>query len=732
MSSKKGGRRDGNKSIGVRLLSAIKRTEGEPITAGELMRRLTLPRSRKTDVRRALTGLIKAGEIVKSGMGFLPSSHEGRATGRLVGHPDGFGFVVSEEGGEDVYVPRKEMRGAMHGDRVRVKVIPGRGGRTQSSHLKILERGVTTLVGRLDKWRGRWRVLPLEQRFGRELWLQGKGRGTVREGDLVQVAITGYPDAGEPLTGEVIRPLGDGNDPERDSDVMLAGAGVDPRFPPPVLAEAERLPSQVFKTHYTKVREDLIDLPTVTIDGENAKDFDDAISFKVGGKGSVTLWVHIADVDEFAPEGSILDKEAHERGTSIYLPDRVVPMFPEQLSNGICSLRPDENRLTMTVEMTFNRLGRRRDVKIYPSIIRSDARLTYEQVNSMLVDKDKAVRAQYDYLIPMLEGMERLAAKRQGVRAERGSLDFDLPEMMIVLGDGGEIREIIQQERAVSHRMIEEFMLAANEAVAEWLTEGKSPVVYRIHEEPDLERLAAFVPVARNVLGPDVPIMSIREAPSPKTMQQILAAAEGHPGEHVLNSLLVRSLKQARYASENLGHYGLASPCYCHFTSPIRRYPDLMIHRLVKQRLAEKAAKESASRPPKALPWLGELEGTASHASARERRAVGLERQVVATKKCRYLSNHVGDTLDGVVSSVAKFGMFIDLAGIGHEGMVHVEQLPQPVVHDERHMALIFGTDGIRLQVGNPVRVTVLSVDVLAGKVSLDLTDDQFEEAPAS
>lgn len=259
-------------------------------------------------------------------------------------------------------------------------------------------------------------------------------------------------------------------------------------------------------------------------------------------------------------------------------------------------------------------------------------------------------------------------------------------------------------------------MLAANEAVAEWLTEGEWPVVYRVHEDPDLEKLAAFVPVARNILGPDVPIPAFSGVPEPRTLQRLLKVAQGHPGERVLNSLLVRSLKQARYTGEHLGHYGLASPCYCHFTSPIRRYPDLMVHRLVKHRLNNGEYRR--------LRWIGELEGTAQLASERERRAMNLERQVVAIKKCRYLARHVGDVLAGVISSVARFGLFVELSVAGHEGLVHADQLPKPVVHDERHMALFIGRGGRHLGIGDPVRVEVLHVDVLAAKVSLALADD--------
>ncbi len=712
-------KKPGHKALSVRLLSAVKRAEGEPLSAGVLMKRLILPRSRKTEVRRALGDLIRAGKLVKIKGGYLVGDRAPTVIGRFIGNSNGFGFVVPEGEGEDVYIPRREVKGALHGDTVSINVVPGRDGRFSGSGLAVVERATTTLVGRLEQWRHRWRVIPLEDRIGRDVWLDGRARHQAHAGELVEVRITGYPDRGEPLTGSVVRSLGDGEDPQRDSEVMLAAAGVDPYFPASVAKSAEGLPWKVTEDRF-EGREDLRDLPTVTIDGDNAKDFDDAVSLQPAANGGGTLFVHIADVDHFAPEGSALDREARERATSIYLPDRVVPMFPEPLSNGICSLKPRETRLAMTVEMAFNRIGRHTATRLYPSVIRSDARLTYNQVNQALVDGDPEERARLGDLFPMLTAMAKLAAKRRTIRDERGSLDFDLPEAMIVLGEGGEIREIVQQEREVSHRMIEEFMLAANEAVAEWLTEAKWPVAYRVHEDPDLERLNAFVPVARNLLGEAVPVPMFTEVPTPKELQQVLKKAQGHPGEHVLNGLLVRSLKQARYTGEALRHYGLASPCYCHFTSPIRRYPDLMVHRLVKARLAGAEVSH--------LPWVSSLEAIVQHSSERERRAVGLERKVVEMKKCRFLAHRVGDIFDGVVSSVARFGLFVNLAEVDLEGLVHTETLPGPVVHDERHMVLLLGPGGRQVAVGERVRVQIQHVDVLAAKVSLDLLDDIPDE----
>jgi len=702
------------KSLADRLYAAVKRSAHEPLSAGQLMRRLGLPKSRRKEVKNALRDLVRSGRLIPGGRtGYMAADLVATVRGRLVGHPEGFGFVVPEAGGDDVYVPRREMKGAVHGDTVEVTALPGPDGRVRGAGLRIVRRGRSQLVGRLERVHHRWCVVPLEERLGRVIHVAAS-RDRVREGELVQVAVTGFPERGEPMSGSIVRRLGDGTDPALDSDVMLADAGVEPAFPDDVRAAAERLPGRVSGRHL-KGREDLRDLPTVTIDGETAKDFDDAVSLAPADKGGVTLWVHIADVDAFAPAGTALDREARERATSIYLPDRVVPMFPEQLSNGLCSLNPEVDRLTLTVEMGFNRLGRRGSTRVYPSVIRSDARLTYTEVNRLLVDSDPEVRAARAPLVPMLERMGHLAGQRMEVRHRRGSLDFDLPEAMIVLGEGGEIREIVHQPREIAHRLIEEFMLAANEAVATWLAESDWPVVYRVHESPDVDKLAAWVPVARNVLGPDVFIPSFSQAPPPKALQELLGKAHGHPAEHILNALLIRSLKQARYTGEATGHYGLAAERYCHFTSPIRRYPDLMVHRLVKHRLA-------GGRPGD-LDWVRELEDTARHASERERRAMGVERRVVDMKKCRYLAGRVGETMNGVIASVARFGLFVELEGVDFEGLVHAETLPLPRVHDERHMALIVGRERTRLQIGSPVRVTLRHADPLAGRVALELAE---------
>jgi ribonuclease R len=706
------------KSLADRLHAAVKRADG-PVTGAQLMRRLNLPKARRKEVKRTLHDLLRDGRLVKGGRGYLTADAAKPVRGRLVGHPEGFGFVVREgegkEAGEDVYVPRREMGGALHGDTVEVTAVPGPDGRARGTRLRVLRRGKTHVVGRLERRQHRWCVVPLEERLGRVIHVAA-ARGTgAREGDLVQVAVTHYPERGEPMGGTVVRGLGDGTDAALDSDLILADAGVEVPFPDAVRAAADALPGSVGKGHL-RGREDLRELPTVTIDGENARDFDDAVSVVPGDGGAVTLWVHIADVDHFAPEGSVLDGEARERATSIYLPDRVVPMFPEALSNNLCSLNPEVDRLTLTVEMAFGADGHRGRTRVYPSVIHSDARLTYTEVNRLLVDHDPEVAERRAALAPMLEAMGRLAEKRQKIRTKRGSLDFDLPEAMIVLGEGGEIREIVHQPRQIAHRLIEEFMLVANEAVAGWLAEGRWPCVYRVHEEPDIDKLAAFVPVARNVLGPDVFIPSFSKAPPPKALQGLLKEAEGHPAEHVLNALLVRSLKQARYTGENLGHYGLAAERYCHFTSPIRRYPDLMVHRLVKHRLG--------GGRPGGLAWVRELEATAQHASDRERRAMGIERRVVDIKKCRYLAGRVGETFDGVIASVVRFGLFVELKGVDFEGLVHAESLPEPKVHDERHMALIVGRARTRYQIGMPIRVTLRHVDPLAGRAALEVAED--------
>ncbi len=640
--------------------------------------------------------------------------------GELRLHRDGYGFVTTgKKDEEDVFIPAKFVGDALHTDIVEVQVVPGRGEKSEGRIRKILERRVTKLVGRLEQSGRHCRVIADDRRVRHAIHVPDGKQGKARHGNNVVVQILRYPSGGEPMLGEVLEILGERGKETTEERAIIIRHQLPHTFSERVIDDADacftgELPSG-------SNRKDLRDIEFVTIDGETARDFDDAVAVKrLGGGparhasslageagGLIRLWVSIADVSHYVREKTALDHEAYKRGTSVYFPADCIPMLPEQLSNDLCSLKPDVDRLTMTAEMDVDPHGKIVRQDFYSSVIKSRQRMTYTAVKKILVDKDEKIREQYRLLIPNFELMEECFNRLRAKRLARGSIDFDLPEPEILIDMTGDIADIVKAERHVGHMMIEEFMIAANEAVAEFLTKAKGGCVYRVHEHPDSKKLREFGILCYN-LGHHV---RIGEKVSPGTLARVVDQVKGKPEERLVNTSLLRSMQQAVYSAENIGHYGLASQCYCHFTSPIRRYPDLVVHRLMKIALARKCG----SRP-------ANLSEIAEHCSRRERIAMEAEREMAKLHVALFMKNKTGEQFEGIISHVTKFGFFVELKEYFVEGLVHLDSLPEDrYTFDEKGYSLHGKKRKKAYRIGDVVKVEVSEVDIPNREVNFTL-----------
>jgi len=688
------------------------------------MRSLGIPKKHRSAFLARLQEIIRDGELVeiKDNRYGLPGKMN-LVTGRLQCHPDGFGFVLSEKTGEpDLFIGRRNMLEAMHGDRVVARIEATKAdGRREGRIIRVLERGMTQIVGRFESGREFGFIVPTEKRIGRDVYVSPDSAAGAKDGDLVVAEIVSYPTQNRNPEGKIVQVLGQAGDPKIDTEMVIAEFGLPKVFPKKVLLDTEAVPETV-AADGIRTRRDLRNLNTVTIDGERARDFDDAVSVQRLPHGRIRLWVHIADVGHYVPWDSPLDLEARHRGTSVYFPDQVVPMFPERLSNGICSLNPKVDRLTLTAEMVFDAQGQRAEYDIYESVIRSNERMTYTAVKKILVDKDPELRRTYDYLLHDFELMEELCRRLMAVRAQNGSIDFDLPEPEIILDLQGQTTDIIREERHIAHRMIEEFMLAANRTVAEHMTELKIPFIYRIHDVPDPEKIHDFVQFigsfglrfANPKSGSDAG--KIR----PKAFQSVLDQVKGRPEERLINHVLLRSMKQAKYSTQNVGHFGLAFEDYTHFTSPIRRYPDLIVHRLVKELLHQKAF--SAHRLDLLQKLLPEIAQTSSE---RERASMEAEREAVDLKKVRFLSDKEGEEYFGFITGVTAFGFFVELEEMFVEGLVHISSIPDDYyIYEEKQHRLIGRRRRRIFRLADRVKVRVEKVDLIKRQADFRLVDE--------
>lgn len=622
--------------------------------------------------------------------------------GKLACHRDGYGFVIPDEGGDDIFIPARYLRENIHGDRVVASVEAGhRHGRREGRIIQTLERGFSTLVGRFESGGAGGVVIPDEPRITHPVSIPRNQIGKARNGEVVVVQISAYPSGDRGMVGRIVEVLGLPGDPETEILSIVRKYGLPMVFPSDVIAEAHsvaREPAETDMEGRTDLRGDL----TITIDGETARDFDDAVSIRRLDGDVIRLRVSIADVSHYVKESSALDREALSRGTAVYFPDRCIPMLPEELSTEICSLNPGRDRLTVTAELHFDRDGTTIKSLFYPSVICSDERLTYTAVREILADANPDTVARYRRLVADLETMKILSQRLTEKRRQRGSIDFDLPEPEIILDLQGRIESIARAERNLAHRIIEEFMLAANEAVATYLARLDMPCLYRIHEPPDPARLRDFRDFIK-AFGFSLRMKGDRVEPS--ELQRLLASAEGRPEEKMVNELLLRCMKQARYSAENSGHFGLASPTYLHFTSPIRRYPDLVVHRILKGALSGGLKKREKAKTAAGLPVIAE------ETSRRERTAMEAEREIVDLKRLEYMESRVGDVFDGFVTGVASYGFYVELAELPVEGLVHVTVLGDDYYRlAEKLHSLVGERSGRAYRIGDRVSVRVDAV----------------------
>lgn len=624
--------------------------------------------------------------------------------GKLIGHAKGFAFVVPDEPGmDDIFIPPNETNTAMHGDTVLVRISSENSGqRREGSIIRIIERGIQQIVGTYVESKSFGFVIPDDKKFASDIFIpKAASKGAV-EGHKVVVKLTSYPEGRKSAEGEVITILGHKNDPGVDILSVIHKHGLPMEFPDEVLQQAIDVPDTIDQSELAN-RRDLRGETIVTIDGADAKDLDDAVTVTKLENGNFKLGVHIADVSYYVKEGTPIDVEAADRATSVYLVDRVIPMIPHRLSNGICSLNPKVDRLTLSCEMEISADGTVVSHEIFQSVINTTERMTYHDVNLILVEKDEAVRSRYEPLVPMFELMEELASILRTKRMTRGAIDFDFKESKVLVDEEGKPSDVVLRERSVAERLIEEFMLAANETVAEHFHWMEVPFIYRIHEDPKEDKLRKFFEFITNF---GYIVRGSANEVHPRALQAIIEEVQGKPEEMVVSTVMLRSMQQAKYYPESLGHFGLSTQFYTHFTSPIRRYPDTIVHRLIRTYIVEGKLDEATRAK-----WDAQLPEIAQHSSKMERRAVDAERETDELKKAEYMEDKIGVEYDGIISSVTNFGMFVELPNT-IEGLVHVSYMTDDYYRfDERHYAMIGERTGNVFRIGDEITVRVVSVN---------------------
>lgn len=639
-----------------------------------------------------------------------------QAEGTFIGHPKGFGFVEIEGQDEDIFIPESDTGTAMHQDKVRIIIRDDKkeGKRQEGVVVKVLERGMPEIVGTYQLNRDFGFVISDNPKFSKDIFIPRKEAAGIKNGDKVIAVITDYGSGNKNPEGKIKENLGNIRTPGTDILAIVKSFGIPSEFPEKVMKQAQRVPDHVLDADRDG-RLDLRHLQTVTIDGEDAKDLDDAISLTKEG-AIYHLGVHIADVSNYVQYNSALDREALKRGTSVYLADRVVPMLPERLSNGICSLNQGEDRLALSCLMDINEKGKVVSHQIAETVINVNERMCYTDVKNILEDTDEEAKKRYDALIPMFFMMKELSGILRNSRHHRGSIDFDLPESKIILNAAGKAIDVKPYEANVATKIIEDFMLMANETVAQEYCTEEIPFVYRTHDNPDPEKVESLLTLLHNQ---GVKIQKAKEEITPKEIQQIIESIEGLPNEAMISRLVLRSMKQAKYTTECSGHFGLAAKYYCHFTSPIRRYPDLQIHRIIKDNLRGRLMREGRTEHYAEI-----LDEVARQSSVCERRADEAERESDKLKKAEYMSYHLGEEFEGIISGVTGWGLYVELPNTV-EGLVHVNTLRDDYyVFDQESYELCGEMTKKVYKLGDKVRVRVADADKMLKTVDFELVSD--------
>lgn len=667
-------------------------------------------------VIKTLNGLEQDGELIltRKNRYSLPE-RMGLIKGTIQMHKKGFAFLIpTDESKADVYINPTDLKGAMNRDLVFVRVISNQVGdkRFEGVVEQIIERHSTRIVGTFEDKGSFGFVIADDKRIPNDIFIRKSESHGAVTGHKVIVNITKFPEGTMSAEGEIVEILGHKNDPGMDILSIIHKYDIPIEFPDEVMEQAEQTPETIDASEL-EGRRDLRDELVVTIDGADAKDLDDAISVKKLANGNYKLGVYISDVSYYVEKDSPMDTEAYERGTSVYLVDRVIPMLPHRLSNGICSLNPGVDRLTLGCEMEIDPKGEVINHDIFQSVINSSARMTYKEVNQILVDQDQDVRDQYEEFVPLFEAMEDLAELLRQKRFGRGAIDFNFKEAQVLVDETGHPTDVVIRERSVAERLIEEFMLIANETVAENFHWMEMPFIYRIHEDPDEEKLQNFYQFVGQF---GYNIKGTANEVHPQALQQVLDLVKGEQEEMVISKLMLRSLKQARYDFNSVGHFGLATKFYTHFTAPIRRFPDLIVHRLIRTYLIEGKIDEKTQNH-----WKSKLPEISKHTSERERIAVDAERETDDLKKAEFMQDKIGEEFDGVISSVTGFGLFVELENTV-EGLVHVTDLTDDYYHfDERSMALIGERTANVFRIGDAITIKVADVNLEERSVDFEV-----------
>ena len=707
-----------------RILAYMESEGYVPIKRRDMRVMLSVPQEDREKFENLINELIAEGRVFETKKGKLASPKDLQmATGTFIGHARGFGFVTPDAGGEDIFIPASETMGAMKKDRVLYKVLhkAEKGKKADGVIVRILERGQQRIVGTFEAGsKGYGFVVADDKKIAKDIFISRENTKGAVTGHKVVVEITDYGEDRRNPEGKVIEILGHINDPGVDILSVIRRYELAVEFPEEVYAEIEHLGTEVAEAD-KKGREDLRDLLTITIDGADAKDLDDAVSLKRLGNGNFELGVHIADVSHYVRENTALDKEAYARGTSVYLVDRVIPMLPHKLSNGICSLNPHVDRLALSCLMEVNGRGEVVSHRILESVINSDYRMTYTAVREILEDGTPALLEQYAEILPMLEDMEELRQILGEKRRKRGSVNFDLPESKIILDENGKPIDIKPYEKSIATNMIEEFMLVCNETIAENSFWQEMPFMYRSHQEPDEDKLEKMEQFLR---GFGYYLRKKDGEIHPRELQKVLQKAEETDEERIITRMVLRSMMQARYTAENGGHFGLAAKYYCHFTSPIRRYPDLEIHRMIKKMLhGELDEKASVYYRRKMPDW-------AKHCSKQERVAEDAERDTDALKKVEFMEDKVGQIYEGIISGVTNWGIYVELPNT-IEGMVALSQMDDDYYEFDEKKMLVFGKRTKKsYRLGDKVVVSVAKVDRMMGTIDFAFAEENedFQE----